>query len=90
EPGPREPKSDAKLQPFFGTAKLFHEKNGKNTGFNILSQKNGRSGAVLGGSRAARDPQEGASGGAKARRTAATEAHSRPRAGEACRPHIII
>ncbi|MBR5638536.1 MAG: hypothetical protein IKW83_02115, partial [Muribaculaceae bacterium] len=35
EPGPREPKSDAKLQPLSDMAKCFHEKMRKNRDFNV-------------------------------------------------------
>ena len=56
--------------------------------FNILSQKNGRFKEILGVSGASRDPQEGASGGAKASKTTALAEHRRPRAGEARRIHI--
>ncbi len=41
EPGPREPKSDAKLQPLFHMAKYFHKKMQKKRRFNILLQNLG-------------------------------------------------
>ncbi|MBO4723523.1 MAG: hypothetical protein J5629_11440, partial [Muribaculaceae bacterium] len=44
EQGPREPKSDAKLQPIFHMAKCFHKKMRKNREFNIPSQETGRFG----------------------------------------------
>ena len=45
---PREPKSDAKLQPLSDMAKYFHKKMKKKRRFNILSQKKGKNGEKSG------------------------------------------